>query len=600
MKAHLSAKSWLFIFLALLTAVRLVLAASYELSPDEAYYFQWAQHPALSYFSKGPGVAMAIRASTAIFGANEFGVRFFSPLLALGTSLILFGFARRLYGESAGIWIALTMNFIPIFNVGALVMTIDPLSIFFWAAALWTFWIALEKSPHFSRWWPLTGLLIGLGFLSKYTNAMQLLSIVLVLATTRKFRREFKRPGFYAMLFVFAICTIPVIIWNSQHAWITLTHLRNRGSLDSPFAIHPSEFGKFLGAQLGVFSPLIFVGMFAALWWSRPLAIRHFKPRFLVLFAVPLLAMYFVLALKKAGEPNWTAPAFLSLGILSAALWQENATSARASFWKKRFAFAALALGVLMSVLVLDTDFVRLAGFRWDYRKDPSGRLRGWKTSALAVSDVRKKFENETGKPVFLIANKYQTAASIGFYLPEKNSASDVAAMAGLRGHPPVYIPESQNIENQFSFFPRYDEMEDLRQLARDFLNSPDSANATNGGQSELRDSLKEALAAMPEEVDQNNERAATEARRKLAETLHAANPALPIDESFTSEGVNFFIGKNALYITDDPRENDPPTSLQRGFERVEMIARLQITRRGLPLRELRVFACYNYRSVSL
>ena len=75
----------------------------------------------------------------------------------------------------------LALNVTPIFNLGSLVMTIDPLSIFFWVAAFYTFWLALERTPHFSWWWPLTGLLIGLGFLCKFTNALELISILLVL-----------------------------------------------------------------------------------------------------------------------------------------------------------------------------------------------------------------------------------------------------------------------------------------------------------------------------------------------------------------------------------------------------------------------------------
>ena len=167
-------RHWLFLLLVALTAARYVLAAGYELSSDECYYYLWSQHPALSYYSKGPGVAIAIGASTALFGPTEFGVRFFSPLLALGTSLIVFFFARRVYNERVAIWTVLLLNTIPIFNVGAVVMTIDPLSIFFWAASVYTFWLALEKSPAFTWWWPFTGLLIGLGFLAKYTNAMEL------------------------------------------------------------------------------------------------------------------------------------------------------------------------------------------------------------------------------------------------------------------------------------------------------------------------------------------------------------------------------------------------------------------------------------------
>ena len=122
---------WL--FLVVLTGIRLALLNSTELAPDEAYYWMWSERPALSYFSKGPGIAMAIRSSTAVFGANEFGVRFWSPLLAAGTSLLLFYFARRLFSEAAGFWAVIALNVTPIFNIGSLVMTIDPLSVFFGA-----------------------------------------------------------------------------------------------------------------------------------------------------------------------------------------------------------------------------------------------------------------------------------------------------------------------------------------------------------------------------------------------------------------------------------------------------------------------------------
>jgi hypothetical protein len=523
----------LFTFLALLTALRLFYIAQTELSADESYYYLWSQHPDLSYYSKGPGVAMAIRLATSVFGANEFGVRWLSPLLALGTSLVMYSFARRIYSESVAIWTVLTMNAIPIFNVGALVMTIDPLSIFLWTAALYSFWLALEKSPAFSFHWPLTGLLIGLGFLAKYTNAMQLLSIVLVLAFTARYRREFMRPGFWTMLVVFLACTTPVIVWNAEHSWITLTHLRSRGNIDTAF--NPSlwkqmmEPFEFLGAHLGVYSPLIFIGMMMALWWARNEATHKFKPRFLALFAVPLLVMYGLLSLKKAGQANWTAPAFISLGILASALWHE-AMERNARL--KKLVIPAIAVGVLMSFAILSTDAIRAAGIPIPYKLDPGARLRGWKTTAITVNDFRKKFERDTGKSAFLIGNKSQTASLLSFYLPEPRTEGP--------GHPPVYTPESQDIESEFAFWPRYDE----------FVTPPSGYK--------------------------------------------------PAEEYYTEEqGVNLFTGRNALYISDEVNDQ-PPSAIERGFERVEMIALLDIRRRGQLLRTVRIFACYNYRTISL
>src|SRR5437764_3196504 len=205
-------------FVAALTTIRLSLLATTDLSFDEAHYWMWSERLAPAYFSKGPSIAFAIRASTAVFGANEFGVRFFSPVLAAATSLLLFYFARRLFGATAGLWAVIGLNATPIFNIGAVLMTIDALSIFFWMAAMFTFWLAVEKSPRFSWHWPLTGLLIGLGFLCKYTNAFELISILLVLALAPRLRQEFARPGLYLLLGVFAFCTVPPIMLDAQPA----------------------------------------------------------------------------------------------------------------------------------------------------------------------------------------------------------------------------------------------------------------------------------------------------------------------------------------------------------------------------------------------
>src|SRR5947209_10500231 len=146
-------------FIVALTAIRLSMLSTSDLEFDEAHYWMWSERLAPAYFSKGPAIAFVIRASTAVFGSNEFGVRFFSPLLAAGTSLLLFYFARRLFSSTAGLWAVVALNVTPIFNIGAFVMTIDALSIFFWLSAMFTFWLALEWSPRLDR----KSVVVGMG-----------------------------------------------------------------------------------------------------------------------------------------------------------------------------------------------------------------------------------------------------------------------------------------------------------------------------------------------------------------------------------------------------------------------------------------------------
>ncbi len=168
------------------------------------------------------------------------------------------------------------------FNIGSFVMTIDPLSIFFWVAALYSFWLALERFPDFSWHWPLTGLLIGLGFLCKYTNALQLVSVVLILALVPRFRREFRRPGLYLLLGAFVLCTIPPLLWNHEHAWATLGHLQSSGRLDRAPGLHPLEFLSFLGTHFATYSPLIALGIGWAVIASWRRTHQQFKGIFLL------------------------------------------------------------------------------------------------------------------------------------------------------------------------------------------------------------------------------------------------------------------------------------------------------------------------------
>ena len=518
---------WLFVLG--LTAIRLTFLGTSDLSFDEAHYLMWSERLAPSYFSKGPGIAFAIRASTALFGPTEFGVRFWSPLLGAGTSLLIYYFTRRLFNATAGFWAVVAINAIPLFHVGNVLMTIDPLSIFFWMAAMFTFWLALERSPNFSWFWPVTGLLVGLGFLGKFTNAFELVSIVLVLALVPRLRREFKRPGFYSLLAGFAICTLPPIVWNEQNAWITLTHLRSRGSLDQTAGLHPGELFGFLAAHFFFFSPLIFLGLAWAVIANWRRARQQFKILYLFWFGLPVFAFYFLLSLNKQAAPNWDVLAFVSWGVLAAAYGHERMTE---SAGLRRFFVAAVLIGLAMSLLALDTDILRSAGIRLP-RRDPADRVRGWKSATEAVEKLRGELESQTGERLFLIADQRDRASELSFYLRDKRVEGP--------GHPPVYIVESQDILNQFSFWPRYD----------GFVEAP-------------------------------------------------PNVPRPDGEVYTEEGgINPFEGRSALYVQSS-RTDELPHNIRAAFQSTEKVATIEVRRFGANVRTWKVFLCRGYRTLPL
>ena len=259
------------------------------------------------------------------------------------------------------------------------------------------------------------------------------------------------------------------------------------------------------------------------------------RARVLLACGLPLLVMYTLLAFKTAGEPNWTAPAFLSLSVLAAGLWHERARASRAA---GVFCLLALAVGLLASLAVLDTDLFRQLGIPWPYARDPTARLLGWRETARCVEGFRQDEEQQLDAPVFLIANRYQLAAELNFYLANKR----------LQGadHPAVYLPEPQSIETQFSRWPGYDQVQ-----------APPPRPA-------------------------------------------GAPPPATAEEEFKGLEASPFVGRSALYITDDARHRQLPSAIESGFEECSLVARFDIQRRGRPLRRLRVYACFNYKGLDL
>jgi 4-amino-4-deoxy-L-arabinose transferase-like glycosyltransferase len=514
-------------FIGALTLIRLSMLGSTDLEFDEAHYWMWSERLAPAYFSKGPGIAFAIRASTMVFGATEFGVRFWSPILAAGTSLLLYYFGRRLFSENVGLWAVIAFNVTPIFNIGAFVMTTDGLSIFFWMAAMFTFWIAVEKTPRFSFWWPLTGLLIGLGFLSRYTNAFEIICVLLVLAFAPRLRQEFNRPGLYWLLGCFLVCTIPPIVWNSQHAWITLLHLRTRGGLAEEVGFRPLEPLKFFGEHFLFYSPLLFAALVWGVIGSCRRVNQQFKVLFLFWFGSPVFAFYLLLSINHVATPNWDAVSFLGFGLLALHYWNER-TAIRGV---RIFATAAVLLGFVISFFSLDSDLLRSIGFRF-FRSDPSDRLRGWKSMTAQVEKIRNDLESKLGERLFLIADERHRASEISFYLRDKRVEGP--------GHPPCYLVESQDLINQFSFWPRYDQFVEGR-------SKPDQSS----------------------------------------------------DETFTEQkGVNLFVGRSALLIRNYAK--GPSHNVRAAFESVEPVGTIELRRFGEHVRYWQVFLCRHYRTLPL
>jgi 4-amino-4-deoxy-L-arabinose transferase-like glycosyltransferase len=418
--------------IALTTAFRLFYCTWLPILPDEAYYFQWSRHLDASYFSKGPAVAYTIWAGTALFGADNLGVRFFAVMLSAGTAWQIFLLARRCYDETTGLIAVLITNVIPIYALGSVVMTIDPLSAFFWIWAANLFWSALEENRLLD--WLLAGFAVGSGFLAKYLNALELVAFLAFLLIIPARRRLLVRPGFWLMLGVAVLCTMPVFWWNGEHGWVSAGQLANRGHLRGPFEIHLSTFLDFLELQALVISPWIFLGLLTAalvaciLWWRRKADQQNSGEVFLILLFLPVFLMYAVLAWHLREEPNWPAVSYLSLIIVMAFQWRVTLAKRSKS---QPYVVLAFTFAWLQTLLMHDTAFLHLP-----QKLDPMGRVVGWSEIAAHLHDLQRDQHADV-----LIADAYKEASIFSFHLPDKEFVYT------LRHVPPA---------NQFDFWPSY------------------------------------------------------------------------------------------------------------------------------------------------
>src|SRR6266436_1273135 len=162
-------------------------------------------------------------------------------------------FAREVSAR-VGVLLLLMATATPLLAAGATLMTIDPLSVLFWTAAMLSGWRAVELGS--TRHWLWTGLWMGLGFLSKYTALFQWLCWAVFFILWKPGRALLKRPGPYLALLVNALCALPVLVWNAQHAWITVTHLEERGGLDTQWRPTLQFFRDFVLAEAGLLHPV--------------------------------------------------------------------------------------------------------------------------------------------------------------------------------------------------------------------------------------------------------------------------------------------------------------------------------------------------------
>ncbi len=410
-----------------------IITGPFDLSADEAHYWEWSRRLDWSYYSKGPMIAYLIYAGTAVFGNTVFGVRILAVVLSALSSVLIYKLGRDLYDEEAGLIAALLIQVVPLYSVFGVLFTIDSPFIFFWILSLFLFWKAIEVPSDASnsgliRWCAL-GISIGLGLLTKYTMALFYFCGFLFFVFHKDSRKFLLNKGPYISFLLSLAVFSPVISWNAAHGWVTLKHTAGQAHIASGLTISAKDFFEFLGSQAGVITPLLFALIFVALWRIR----KEKSGAFAFWFCVPVVLFFILKSAQGKVQANWALPGYASGFIAFAAYYAGGAIKMEGR--SKVLPAAAVLMAFALTAFAHFPSVLHLPR-----KLDPTMRLVGWRQLGHEADLANK--ELSSGGTSFVFSDSYQMASELAFY---------------MKGNPRTYCINLGRRMNQYDLWPGFE-----------------------------------------------------------------------------------------------------------------------------------------------
>ncbi len=403
--------------------LRLAFVGGVNLIPEEAYYWNYAQHLDFGYLDHPPMIAWIIWTGTMLAGDSEFAVRIGASVCWLIAAYFCFQLTRNLYGKIAAFVAVLLFGALPFFFVTGFLMTPDAPLTAAWAACLYFLERALIGQRRAA--WLGVGVTLGIGMLAKYTILLLGLTTLAYVLFDPRMRRWLGTPWPYLAALGAVLVFFPVIAWNFQNEWASFWFQGPRRVQEaSGFSLH-----VLLGSILVLLTP---IGLVAA---TRALLFRYDgstgrrlsdPPRaFTLIYTLGPLSAFVAFSLFNEVKLNWTGPLWLAVLPMIA----RNLTTAelgRVRRWIAAIAVMLFTYGGAFHYLALGLPGVS-RGTNFSLGVLPIG----WKEFGAEVAKLGTEVEHLHGTtPLRAGMDKYFLSSQIAFYDPDKGS---VALTAGRR-----------------------------------------------------------------------------------------------------------------------------------------------------------------------
>jgi len=417
---HPRSIAWL---IAGFTLLRLVLAASVPLLPQEAYYWSWSRHLDWSYFDHPPLATYSVALTTAVFGQSVFGIKSAAVLWSLGWNILWASLILDMYADRRlAFWTLAALNLSVMYEAFGVGPTPDAPLIFAWTGAIWALW-RLSRSGH-ARWWFVAGGFVGLSWLGKYSGVLLLPVIFLYLLSSPQQRHWLLKPQPYLAALLAAAIFAPVLVWNAQHDWVSLAFQSSR-RVGEMGGFKPRYFGMLVATQFLLLTPYLFVLAIGALWRGARDGFAgrlDDRARLLLLSGAVPIALFTVISLRSIVKINWLAPAYWSLMILGVrhVLALENGSRRLVR------GLASSAAILLVAGAVVAIPNLPIAG--------DLNSWSGWREAAARV-EIAQAAARAEGRQVFVFSPNYKISSLLRYYLPgqPRTYAQDIFGQKALQ-----------------------------------------------------------------------------------------------------------------------------------------------------------------------
>ena len=301
--------------------IALLLALTVPVFSQEAYYWCYAEHPALSYYDHPPMVAWLIGLGTSAFGDGALGIRVFTVACGLGVTLAGLGLLRAFQAtqQARNLWIVIGFG-APMYAVLHVLANPDAPLCLFWALTMLCLWHARNGGV---AWWLAAGMAAGASLLSKYNAAFLAVGGGIVLAADPAMRRQWRSPGPWLGVLTAVAVFLPVLLWNVGNDFASF-HFQT----DDRYAKASLGLRWFTQCALGQFAVmnpgLVILLPFAVRWLVQQVRSGDARATWLLAFGLPMPLFWLGNSLFLQVKINWFLPAYLPLYLGVALWWSEG------------------------------------------------------------------------------------------------------------------------------------------------------------------------------------------------------------------------------------------------------------------------------------